>query len=237
MFKQRLTKPEAGNPYYNRIASGGYSGAIQGSPVCSGCDVLANCVGYVAGRFNEIIGKEKMQYLQYPPDAEDFIDVAKQQGLKTGTEPQVGAIIVWAKGDTWNPSDGSGHVAVVEEVRSDGSIITSESGYGCASPFWISHRYKETGNWGAGPEYKFLGFIYQPNYESDIPEVYVKKGDKGSNVKWVQNKLADKGYLRPTEVDADFGKITLGGVCAFQLESGLVVDGICGPETMKKLAE
>lgn len=237
MFKQRLTKPEAGNPYYNRIASGGYSGAIQGSPVCSGCDVLANCVGYAAGRFNEIIGKEKMQYLQYPPDAEDFIDVAKQQGLKTGTEPQVGAIIVWAKGDTWNPSDGSGHVAVVEEVRSDGSIITSESGYGCASPFWISHRYKETGNWGAGTQYRFLGFVYQPGTTTDVPTSIIRKGDTGAEVHWMQTQLAAKGYLRATEIDGDYGTITLGALCGFQFEHGLDVDGICGPVTIAVLAK
>ena len=237
MFKARLTRPESGNPYYNRIASGGYSGAVKGGPVCAGCDVLANCVGYAAGRFNEIIDAGKMQYLQYPPDAENFIDIAKQQGLKTGTEPQVGAIIVWAKGDTWNPSDGSGHVAVVEEVRADGSIITSESGYGCASPFWTSHRYKETGNWGAGPEYKFIGFVYQPGGEpsADAPTGIIKKGDRGTDVRWLQTKLADKGYLRKNEIDGDFGTITLGAVLAFQFEKNLDVDGICGQATIAEL--
>ena len=233
MFKPRMTKPEAGNPYYNTVANGGYSGCIVGNPTDKGCNVLANCVGYAAGRFNEIIGKQKFVYFQYPPNAEDFYDTAIAAGLEVGTKPQLGAIIVWAKGKTWTSADGAGHVAVVEEIKSDGSIITSESGYGCASPFWTSHRYKESGNWGAGTQYRFLGFIYQPAPE--IPERVIKEGDKGADVELMQARLAAKGYVRKNEIDGDFGLITLGAVCAFQLKNGLDVDGIVGPATKAKL--
>lgn len=233
MFKPRLTKPESGNPYYNRIATGGYSGAIMGSPRCEGTDVLANCVGYAAGRFNEIIGKGKYVYFQYPPNAEDFYDTAIAAGLKVGTKPQLGAIICWAKGKTWTSADGAGHVAVIEEIKSDGSIITSESGYGCSSPFWTSHRYKESGNWGQSTAYRFLGFIYQPAPE--VPERVIRKGDKGADVELMQARLAAKGYLRKSEVDGDFGTITLGGLLAFQFEHDLDVDGLCGPATKAAL--
>lgn len=233
MFKPRMTKPESGNPYYNKIENGGYSGAILGSPTDKGCNVLANCVGYAAGRFNEIIGQPKFVYFQYPPNAEDFYDTAVSAGLKVGSTPQLGAIIVWAKGKTWTSADGAGHVAVVEEIKSDGSIITSESGYGCASPFWTSHRYKENGNWGQSTAYRFLGFIYQPG--STTPDRFIKKGDKGADVELMQARLHALGYLRKSEIDGDFGKITLGAVCAFQLESGLDVDGICGPATKAAL--
>lgn len=234
MFKPRLTKPESGNPYYNRIATGGYSGAILGSPTDPGCNVLANCVGYAAGRFNEIIGKGKYVYFQYPPNAEDFYDTAISQGLETGSTPRLGAIIVWAKGRTWTSADGAGHVAVVEEVKSDGSIITSESGYGCTNPFWTTHRYRESGNWGAGTQYRFLGFIYQP--ETQQAERVIRKGDRGADVELMQARLAAKGYLRKSEVDGDFGTITLGGLLAFQFEHDLDVDGLCGPATKAKLA-
>ena len=53
--------------------------------------------------------------------------------------------------------------------------------------------------------------------------------DKGDAVKWLQKALCDKGYLRKSEIDGDFGKITLGGLLAFQFEHGLAVDGFCGP--------
>lgn len=158
----RLTKPEAGNPYYNTISAGGYSGAIVGNPTDSGCNVLANCVGYAAGRFNEIIGADKFMYLQYPPNAENFYDVAQQQGLKISQKPQFGAIMCWQKGATRSGSDGAGHVAVVEQVISDTEVVTSESGYGCKTPFWTASRKKGNGNWGAGAGYKFLGFILNP---------------------------------------------------------------------------
>ena len=134
MFKPRLTKPEAGNPYYNRTASGGYSGAIKGHPTDPGCDVLHNCVGYAAGRFNEIIGAGKFVYFQHPPNAEDFYDTGIAAGLPISQKPQLGAIACWAKGKTHTGTDGAGHVAVVEEIKSDGSIITSESGYGAKKP-------------------------------------------------------------------------------------------------------
>lgn len=233
MFKPRMTRPEAGNPYYNKIENGGYSGAIIGNPKDAGCNVLANCVGYAAGRFNEIIGQPKFVYFQYPPNAEDFYDTAVAAGLKVGSTPQLGAIIVWAKGKTWTSADGAGHVAVVEEIKSDGSIITSESGYGCASPFWTSHRYKENGNWGQSTAYRFLGFIYQP--EDQTQQRCIKKGDKGADVELMQARLAAKGYLRRNEVDGDFGVITLGALLAFQLEHSLDVDGICGPKTQAAL--
>ena len=55
-FTPRLSRPESGNPYYNTRGNGGYSDAIKGKPTDPGCDVLANCVGYACGRFNEIGG-------------------------------------------------------------------------------------------------------------------------------------------------------------------------------------
>ena len=49
MFKPRFTRPEAGNKYYIRKVSGGYSTAIKGSPTDKDCDALHNCVGYAGG--------------------------------------------------------------------------------------------------------------------------------------------------------------------------------------------
>lgn len=236
MFKPRLTKPETGNKYYNRTQEGGYAvGAVLGSPTVKGLNILANCVGYAAGRYNEIIGAACWKYLTYPPNAEDFYDTAIKEGLKVGQTPKLGAIIVWAKGKTWDSSDGAGHVAVVEQINADGSIVTSESGYGCTNPFWTTARIKgKDGNWGAGSAYRFIGFVYQPE---TAPEGVIKKGDKGASVIWLQTKLTDFGYLPPGQIDGDFGKYTLGALCGFQLENGLTVDGICGPATKAALSK
>ena len=76
MYKPRVTKPESGNPYYNTRSNGGYSTAIVGKPTDSGCNVLANCVGYAFGRFNEIAGNTAMTLLA-PRNAELFVQIAK----------------------------------------------------------------------------------------------------------------------------------------------------------------
>ena len=96
-FTPRLTRPSAGNKYYITKAAGGYSAAIQGSPADTGCNVLANCVGYAYGRFNEIVGEGCCRYLR-PVNAENFIQYA--EGLDVGQEPRLGACMVWQKGAT-----------------------------------------------------------------------------------------------------------------------------------------
>lgn len=241
MFKPRLTKPESGNPYYNTKSAGGYSSAIIGKPTDSGCNVLANCVGYAYGRFNEIASCPDMWYLA-PRNAELFVTIAKQQGLTVGTEPKLGAVMCWQKGETLDGSDGAGHVAVVEVIQSSGAITTSESGYNAQKPFWTTVRTKGNGNWGQSAGYKFLGFIYNPAVKDDgcpykEPTTLVRKGDSGESVKWLQWQLAQRGYLRESEIDGDFGKITLGGLLAFQFENGLEVDGICGAKTRAALTK
>lgn len=164
-FTPRLTRPEAGNKYYIRKASGGYSNAIKGSPTDADCDVLSNCVGYAYGRFNEIGEYGYCKYLS-PVNAENFMQY--KGDCKTGTTAKLGACMVWRKGATLSNSDGAGHVAIVEQIISDTKIVTSESGYGSTTPFWTKTRSKGSdGNWGAGSGYTFLGFIYNPAVDDD----------------------------------------------------------------------
>ena len=159
VFEPRTTKPKAGNKYYITKARGGYSYAIQGKPTDPDCDVLANCVGYAYGRFNEIGGYGYCKYLS-PVNAENFIQYAG--GLEVGQTPKLGACMVWKKGATLSNSDGAGHVAIVEKIVNDTTIVTSESGYNSSKPFWTKMRTKGNGNWGAASGYTFLGFIYNP---------------------------------------------------------------------------
>lgn len=233
MFKPRFTRPEAGNKYYIRKASGGYSTAIKGNPTDKDCDVLHNCVGYAAGRFHEIANRPQFDLVD-TVNAENMFNNAKAHGLKTGSDPQLGALIVWQKGATLSGSDGAGHVAVVEQINPDGSIITSESGYGAKNPFWTTARIKGAdGNWGGGAGYTLLGFVYQPQATVRA----IRKGDTGADVELMQARLHALGYMRRNEVDGDFGKITLGALLAFQFENGLEVDGVCGPMTQAALTK
>lgn len=186
-FIPRLTKPEDGNPYYNTKGNGGYSIAIKGKPTDQGCDVLANCVGYAYGRFNEIGGYGSCKYL-YPTNAENFIQYAG--GLEVGQIPKLGACMVWRKGATLAGSDGAGHVAIVEKIISDTEVITSESGWN-SKAFWTQTRKKGDGNWGQNSSYTFLGFIYNPAVADDaVPSV--EKEDAEAEAKLEEDGLWGK---------------------------------------------
>lgn len=172
MFTVRTAKPGAGNKCYIRQATGGWNSCIQGSPTDSQCNVLANCVGYANGRFNEIYneitGNRSNKYNTLNCNAENFIERARNAGLEVGQTPRAGAIMCWKKGATLSGYDGAGHVAVVERVNSDGSVYTSESGYG-SSAFWNQTRYNSNGRWGIGSGYTFRGFIYNPAVKETQP--------------------------------------------------------------------
>ena len=112
---------------------------------------MPNCTAYCWGRWYEIQGV----YPELPlGNANTWWNDAQNMGKKTGQTPQLGAIIV-----TWY-SDG-GHVAVVEQINSDGSIVTSNSGWG-SSYFWTETLYPENGylaSWVPSEAY-VQGFIY-----------------------------------------------------------------------------
>ena len=164
-FSVRTSKPGAGNKNFTRSATGGWNTCIQGNPTDRQCDVLANCVGYASGRFNEIInqvrGTSGCTYKTLNCNAENFIERALAAGLKIGSTPRVGAIMCWQKGSL-SSSDGAGHVAIVERVNSNSSVYTSESGYG-SSAFWNQTRSNSDGKWGLGSSYGFRAFIYLPD--------------------------------------------------------------------------
>ena len=163
-FTMRTSKP-SGNKNFITTGSGGWSTCIKGYPTDSGANVLANCVGYASGRFNEIINIARdasgCTYKTLNCNAENFIERAKAAGLQVGSTPRVGAIMCWQKGSL-SSSDGAGHVAVVEKVYDNNHVYTSESGYG-GSAFWNQHRYNTNGRWGIGSGYAFRAFIYLPD--------------------------------------------------------------------------
>lgn len=159
MFTMRTSLPEKGNKFYNTKSQGGYSYCIVGKPTCDGLNVLANCVGYASGRFNEIIGKMDYPYLNC--NAEDFIVRGKALGLEVSNEPTLGGIMVWE-----GIGNLAGHVAVVEKIIDENTIYTSESGYESAY-FWNSTRKRGSGNWGAGANYKYIGCLINPSVKEE----------------------------------------------------------------------
>lgn len=239
-MKQRTTQPK-NNKYYIRIVSGGNNGAVQGSPTAPGANVLSNCVGYCNGRLNESIldpnleGIERRFKYQLVCNAENFIEAAKRQGLKISNKPTLGGIMVWQRGESLNSWDGAGHVAFVEQINADGSIITSESGWGSYA-FRRIKRTNKNGRWGMVPGYKFRGCIINPSIKSEarkytgtIPTATVKQGSKGNQVKYLQRFL--NWYGNNLDVDGIFGPATDSAVKNFQRDHNLDPDGIVGPLT------
>lgn len=62
----------------------------------------------------------------------------------------------------------------------------------------------------------------------------LKKGDKGEDVKLVQESLKELGYYTG-KLDGQFGNGTLKAVRLFQARNALTVDGKVGPRTLEKL--
>lgn len=143
-FVKRTTAPDESNSYYyanNPFYQSGYG--------------LPNCTCYAWGRFYELSGTRPTLSLG---NAEDWYNYS--DGYARGQIPKLGAVICWRRGAVGDDSDGAGHVAVVEQINADGSIVTSNSAYG-STLFYMQTLTKESGyTWNSA--YTFQGFIYNP---------------------------------------------------------------------------
>ena len=89
--------------------------------------------------------------------------------------------------------------------------------------YWYSEKECYRSTFGGSNPYKYTGSL-------------VKKGNRGTNVKWLQWELNFTGF-NCGSVDGIFGVKTLESLLSFQKAYGLKVDGICGQETSKALKE
>ena len=189
-FRSRLSAPSAGTytsggtteqgtglDYWRSTSKGGLNpfGGLSGHTGGKyDGDTLPNCTAYAWGRFYEILGsRPKLS----TGNAEDWYGYTAD-GYERGNTPSLGAIICWeGKGSA------AGHVAVVEKINDDGSIVTSESGWNSSAYWWLTDRTNSNGNWGASSNYVFQGFIYSPT-EVVTPNagvISVKKSDVTSH--------------------------------------------------------
>lgn len=208
---------------FNNSANGGLSKCISGKPTDKICNVLSNCVGWAAGRFNQIynILMKTNGQMKYPfaCNAENFIEKAREFGLSVGTTPQIGAIMVWQKGNTLGGSDGAGHVAIVERVDSADKVYTSESGWNNSKKMWNKTRTKGTGNWGSSGAYKFRGFIYNPAVSAKLGAGSVTKMSATESKTAIWKYMKNKGLT-------DYA--ISGAMGCWQAESGNKADRVEG---------
>lgn len=127
---------------------------------------LPNCTCYCYGRSWEITGTP----VNTPRgDANTWFGTAPSLGLQTGQTPKLGAIACYYYAN-------GGHVATVEKINADLSIVTSNSAYGGALFFTdestLSSNY--TPSWVHNYNGYFQGFIYLPGDYSGF-QWYAKK--------------------------------------------------------------
>lgn len=153
-FNPRLTAPSSSDKNWIHYTAGGYNYCIK----VNGNSCMPNCVGYAWGRWRELLGAyhklSRNNAEKWYPNTSD--------GYARGQEPKVGAIACWE-----GVGSLAGHVAVVEQVNSDGSIVTGNSGYK-TTYFWTQIVKKP---YNIGSSYKFQGFIYIPmSFEEETEE-------------------------------------------------------------------
>lgn len=173
--------------YYITIAEGGWSPCIEGNnahnlrPFTG--SVLPNCVGYVTGRWNEILGLNACIYLGNM-DAKYLYNLALAQGCQGGKYPAEGALMVW------NDTNNEGHAAVVDFVISKREVIASESGWNYTTAPIIRSitRQRDSGGsncWGeSSASRSFTGFVYlpgtvPPKYDDDAWYLYFHNFEGG----------------------------------------------------------
>lgn len=147
----RKDPPQYGNVNYMPTNMGGYNpftGSLNIFPQIHGRGSgRGNCTSYAWGRACEVYGKNVASKLPLC-DAQGWWSA---WGGNKGQTPKAGAIAVWS--DSW-----AGHVAFVEQVNADGSILLSQSAYN--RYFFKSETVTKSNNYGYSGT--FLGFIY-PN--------------------------------------------------------------------------
>ena len=151
-YVPRLTAPSTGDLRWIQVDSGGYNACIYGSD--GPPSVLPNCTGYVHGRWMEL-ADVTLDNLGLPfGNAGTYYDNC-DSSLQKGSTPQLGACAVFQNG-------GAGHVSIVEEISSNGDIVTSNSAWGGQYFFTMtllaSNNYYDSSGGGT-----CVGFIYHPH--------------------------------------------------------------------------
>lgn len=134
------------NAFYPEYAPGG--SAIPGSG--------GNCTWYAYGRFGEINDFEAYENHLPTGNGEDWYP--RNEASKTyeyGQTPKLGAVICFSGG-----GDG-GHVAIVEEIKDNGDVVTSNSAYGIPGTYFYVQTYEKANSYNFGG-FTFQGFIYSP---------------------------------------------------------------------------
>ncbi|GII83303.1 hypothetical protein Ssi03_12930 [Sphaerisporangium siamense] len=209
----------------------GYPGGGYGYPWCAAAtSIWCKAAGLKAGT----------DYPHTPSTLAQY-DWAKTNKRWYST-PKVGDLVLYSSNGT---RAGIYHVELVEKV-STSSITTIGGNTSGSAGDGIEGNgdgcYRKTITRGNA---RIIGYV-RPRYAdaSEAPEKpwdgksypghLVRRGDRGAEVKAVQNML--NAFDWKLDVDADFGPSTEHAVQVFQSNHKLMPDGVVGPDTWKALA-
>lgn len=166
-YTRRTKAPEADNKSYIHTSAGGLNRCIE----ISNGSCIPNCVGYAWGRWTELLGCTPKLSRRNAEDWYGYTD----DGYKRSQTPKLFDVACWKKGRLQNENDGAGHVAVVEQVKSNGDIVTSESVYG--GERFRSRAYTKASGYYLAKGYEFQGFILFPVEIKATEKKVYPKGD------------------------------------------------------------
>lgn len=228
-FVKRTEAPKETNKFfttYNPFYKSNYN-MFKRHPLLKG-----NCTHYAYGRFMEA---NSITACSLPTcNAENWFK--KVTKYEKGQTPKVGAVIVYK-----HKNKSGGHVAFIEEVKSNGDLVLSMSGY---NSYLFKTRTVKKSNKYCYSDYKLLGFIYSPNefeekYTGEYPIIKsgsLKNGSKGNNVKLLQ-KFLNWALNKNLTVDGKFGNNTEKAVKEFQKKVSITQDGKFGKNSLAKAKE
>lgn len=150
-FQARLEAPSLSDTNYRHFTKGGTNYCIE----ISDGSCLPNCTGYAWGRWRELLGS--FHKLSRNHAEKWYLNTA--DGYRRGNKPKLGSVICYSLGIAGNNDDGKGHVAIVEKINDDGSIVVSQSNYG--GERWELKNIPADYSY-PGTSLKFQGFIYLP---------------------------------------------------------------------------
>lgn len=164
MFVPRLEAPSNTDKNWIVQSAGGNNPCI---PVY-GNSVLANCTGFVIGRMLELYNSDAYSLPWQENAGQYYPKLVESSTWKRSSKPSLGCIICWSRAGQ------AGHVAVVEQINADGSIVTSESAYK-STRFYTQTLYPPAYTWSSA--YVLQGFIYNtkgPSASASKIEDFIK---------------------------------------------------------------
>lgn len=205
--------------YKNKIISRGYIGRV-----------CTDCSGLISWFTKKDLGSSQLYSQAYAR-----LPMSKLDDFAIGT-------VLWKQGHVgvYCGKDANGKPICIEAKGIDygtvKGVITNPSRWTCGLTFsWMDYTIAN----------KIPDITYKGKNPYATPTVLLKKGSKGTSVKWLQWELQEAGFAGKftyagktysgVKIDGDFSSITDAAVKAFQASCKITVDGKVGPATRTKL--